>query len=111
MMLSLILLGNALLLMGLSVPLIRRTVHPNRLYGFRTQATLKDERLWYEVNAKTGADLLLVGAGALGIVVAQLVGLMPEMVATVASLVWLVGGVLGTTLHGFVVIARMKGPA
>jgi uncharacterized membrane protein len=106
--LSLIFGWTALLLMGLSVPLIRRTVRPNRLYGFRTPATLKDERIWYEVNAKTGVDLLVVGAGALGIVVVHVAGLISDMVATVASLVWLTCGLLAMTVHGLVLISRMK---
>lgn len=50
-----------LLLAGLSLPLIRRRVKPNFLYGLRVPATLADEWVWYEANARSGRDLLLVG--------------------------------------------------
>lgn len=50
-----------LLLAGLSLPLIRRRVKPNALYGLRVPATLADESVWYEANARSGRDLLSVG--------------------------------------------------
>ena len=40
-----------LLIVGLSIPLIRRRVKPNRLYGFRTPKTMSSEQIWYEANA------------------------------------------------------------
>ena len=46
---------------GLAVPLIRRRVKPNYLYGFRTPKTLSDERIWYEANAYAGRLLLRLG--------------------------------------------------
>ncbi len=33
-----------------SVPLARRRIRPNALYGFRTPKTLSSERVWYESN-------------------------------------------------------------
>jgi hypothetical protein len=59
--LSLLFAGNGLLLIGLSVPLIRRRVKPNALYGLRVPATFADEWVWYEANARSGRDLLLLG--------------------------------------------------
>ena len=46
--------ATGLLLAGLSIPLIRRRVKPNRFYGFRTPQTLSDERIWYDANAYAG---------------------------------------------------------
>ena len=34
-----------------SIPLARRKVSPNPWYGYRTRATLGDEKVWYEANA------------------------------------------------------------
>jgi uncharacterized membrane protein len=51
----------AILFMGLAWPLMRRWVKPNYLYGLRVPATLADEFVWYEANAKTGRDLFSLG--------------------------------------------------
>jgi len=50
-----------LIFVGLSIPLIRRRVRPNALYGLRVPETLEDEDVWYEANARSGRDLLWLG--------------------------------------------------
>ena len=50
--------AGAIVLIALAGPLLLRRIPPNGLYGFRTPSTLRDERLWYEVNAKTAVDLV-----------------------------------------------------
>jgi hypothetical protein len=50
-----------LLMVMLAVPLIRRKVKPNWLYGFRVPQTLNDPEVWYEVNAHFGRRLLVTG--------------------------------------------------
>lgn len=52
----------ALILIVLAVPLVRRRVKPNSVYGLRVAATFADEWVWYEANARSGRDLLLLGA-------------------------------------------------
>ena len=59
---SLVFLGAGVLFVGLGVPLVRRRVKPNALYGLRTAATLADEAVWYEANAAAGRDLVVLGA-------------------------------------------------
>ena len=51
-------LGCALLIALLALPLVLRKVPPNRLYGYRTCATLGDEALWYAANAHFGRGML-----------------------------------------------------
>jgi uncharacterized membrane protein len=53
--------GAGLLLIGLSVPLIRRKVRPNGWYGFRVPQTRVDPDIWYAANAYAGKHLLGVG--------------------------------------------------
>lgn len=53
--------GVGMLLIGLSIPLVRRRVKPNPLYGFRTPKTFRNERIWYEANAYSGRLLLRLG--------------------------------------------------
>ena len=50
-----------LLFIGLSIPLLRRRIGPNAWYGLRVPATLEDEEVWYQANAKSARDLLLLG--------------------------------------------------
>ena len=50
-----------ILFVGLSIPLIRNRVPPNRFYGFRTAKTLSDPKIWYEVNHISGKDLFVAG--------------------------------------------------
>ena len=50
-----------LLMIGLSVPLIRRMVAPNPWYGFRVRRTLGDPAAWYEANAYSGRCFLSAG--------------------------------------------------
>lgn len=52
--------AGVLLIMG-GIPLYLRRVPPNPLYGVRLRAT-RDERIWYEINARAGRDLVVIGA-------------------------------------------------
>ncbi|HEY2165325.1 MAG TPA: SdpI family protein [Gemmatimonadaceae bacterium] len=47
---------------SLGLPLARRRVPPNRAYGVRFAATLADESIWYDVNERSGRDLVVLGA-------------------------------------------------
>ena len=60
-LLVLLFAGTGLLATGLSIPLIRRRVPPNDLYGLRSDATLDDPDVWYDANARSGRDLGLFG--------------------------------------------------
>lgn len=53
-----------------ALPLVLRKVPPNSLYGFRTPATLKNEKIWYEANAHFGRGMIMAGiASVLAILV------------------------------------------
>ena len=54
-------LGLGVLFIALAIPLIWRKVPPNHYYGLRVPATLADERVWYEANARAGRELLVLG--------------------------------------------------
>ena len=45
---TLVFAAAALLMVGLSIPLILRRVPQNSLYGLRIPATFADESVWYE---------------------------------------------------------------
>lgn len=50
------------ILFVLSIPLALRWVPRNSLYGFRVPATLRDDHIWYEVNARSARQFGLLGA-------------------------------------------------
>lgn len=50
-----------LLMCGLSLPLIRRKIPPNNLYGFRVRQTLENEDVWYAANEFSAKRLLWLG--------------------------------------------------
>jgi uncharacterized membrane protein len=50
-----------LLFIVLGLPLVVGRIPPNKLYGFRTPATIADVSLWYRVNRAAGIDLVAGG--------------------------------------------------
>ena len=58
-LLAVINIGIALLLAGLSLPLILRKVPMNHFYGVRFPQSFKSDKAWYEINAYGGKALLL----------------------------------------------------
>src|SRR5438270_13471878 len=53
--------ATGLLIAALAVPLIRRKVGLNSLYGFRVRKTLADPTVWYEANAFAGRCMFRSG--------------------------------------------------
>jgi len=49
------------LLILFSLPLMLRWIPPNRFYGFRIAATLRNKSVWYDVNALSARHFFLLG--------------------------------------------------
>jgi len=86
---------------GLGIPLAQKRVAPNHWYGLRVPATLADETIWYEANARTGKDLLWLA----GIVlfVGGLIYVV-EMPVWFEILIWFIvvmGGVIGMLVRNW----------
>jgi hypothetical protein len=64
--------ASGLLLIAAGIPLWLRRVPRNALYGVRFASTLSDDRIWYEINARCGRDLVGIGAGYLVLLAAAL---------------------------------------
>jgi SdpI/YfhL protein family len=85
----------------MSIPLIMGVVPPNRLYGFRTAATLSNDALWYRVNRFAGWAFFIAGIASGTLLLAIERGmlatwvpdvgafLVPMVVAMIASWVYL----------------------
>lgn len=88
-----LLLATAFVLIAFAIPLWMRRMPPNRFYGVRTRATLADETLWYDANARCGQDLLGAGLVLLvAIVVIDAIGARwaPELRTLSAAIVTIV---------------------
>jgi uncharacterized membrane protein len=85
--------ATGLLLAVVAVPLIRRKVAPNVLYGFRVRRTLEDPAVWYDANEYAGRRLFWYGVGvALAAVALYLVpGLDPVAYAVACLVITLIG--------------------
>ena len=88
-----LLAGVGFLMMGISIPLIRRQIGPNSAYGLRIPATFADREVWFEANAKSGRDLFVLGLVqfALGLGLAAVPARF-EKLYVLADVVVLVGG-------------------
>jgi len=83
-------LGGLLTLVGL--PLWRRKIPPNSLYGVRFPSTMADPVVWYEVNAVSGLDLVVLGAAiVLLTIVLQALGLPSNVLALAVVALFFVG--------------------
>ena len=93
---------TGMLIVGISIPLLRRRVKPNALYGLRVPATLADEWVWYEANARSARDLIGVGIAQIGLALVLL--LVPGFSADAYALInasALVVGVLIAAVIGW----------
>jgi hypothetical protein len=85
-------LAVGLLLCGLAIPLMRRRVKPNALYGIRVRATFADEWVWYEANARSGRDLALLGAAQIALAVSLCVLPINEAMYALTNATFLAAG-------------------
>jgi len=84
---GIILIVAGLVMIGLGRPLVAGKVGRNRLYGYRIAATLRDDRIWYPVNALSGIWLIWAGFLSLAIGVLLVIFRNNEDAATLVVLI------------------------
>ncbi|MCC6705794.1 MAG: SdpI family protein [Thermomicrobiales bacterium] len=84
---GIILIVTGLVMIGLGRPLVAGKVGRNSLYGYRIAATLRDDRVWYPVNALSGIWLIWAGFLALAIGVLLVIFRNDEDAATLVVLI------------------------
>jgi uncharacterized membrane protein len=89
-------MGGGFLLAALALPMARRQIKPNGLYGFRNKATQENPELWYKVNEYAGRRLLTAGIGT--VLTALLLAVWPGLNLTVDEYALAVTGVVGGLL-------------
>jgi uncharacterized membrane protein len=88
-----------LLFVALALPLMRRAIKPNALYGLRVPATFASEWVWYEANATTGRDFTVLGV--LQVAVALFVRGVSEEIYVAANIGFMLVGVLTVAVIGW----------
>lgn len=108
MNLDLIFGGMGALLIALGIPLALGRVGPNRWYGFRVPATLRDQGTWYAVNALAGKDLIATGVILLVLVLTMrsLADISPTASALAFAVALVIGAVAGT-VRGYRLAGRL----
>jgi uncharacterized membrane protein len=95
-------LAVGLLFVGISLPLIRRSVPPNRTYGLRVAATFADEWVWYEANARNGRDFFAFGIIIMAVAVVLPVAMrMREPAYSLVMTGVLLAGTIGVAIRGW----------
>ena len=62
----------AIVLLLIGIPLFFKKVGPNKFYGFRTELTKSDSKVWYPVNYELGKSLIwTMGLYLVGSIVAH----------------------------------------
>jgi hypothetical protein len=108
MFLLFIFLGTAGVFITLGVPLMLGRVRPNALYGFRTEATLRDANVWYPVN-RAGGTAIIIGAVAVATAaVVTYVSRVSIESAAAMNLGVTLASVLAAAVHGWRVQRRLQ---
>jgi uncharacterized membrane protein len=91
-----------LLSAALAVPLMRRKIAPNSLYGFRVRRTLEDPKVWYDANAYAGRCLFGFGLGtAIACLALYLIPTIDPVVYAVACLLIVLVGLAVSLILSF----------
>ena len=45
---------SGVLIIGISIPLVKRKIKMNRFYGFRIRKAFESDEIWYDLNAYGG---------------------------------------------------------
>jgi uncharacterized membrane protein len=99
-LISFVFAGGVMAAMG--VPMMRRKVPPNGLFGLRVPATMADEWVWYEANARSGRDFVVLGAVTAGLaILLPVVPGVSELAYNTALTFVLIGGVVMVAAVGW----------
>jgi hypothetical protein len=92
---------------AMGIPCSMGLVRPNRLYGFRTSKTLRDPDVWYPTNRVAGYWGIATGLVGAGVSIATFFARLGLPAAALVNLVPFAVGIVGTLIHGFLVIRRV----
>lgn len=97
----------SLLLIAISIPLVKKLVKPNPLYGFRIRRTMEDEDLWYRANSYSGKLMIIVAVIThIAALVLSHVSISPENYGLACSVI-MVGGLIVTVIMTMIDLNRI----
>jgi len=96
------------LFVAMGIPCSMGWVPPNPLYGFRTSNTLQDPDVWYPTNRVAGFWGIATGIVAAGVSISTFYAGLGLPASAWINLVPFAVGIVGTLLHGFLVIRRVN---
>ena len=99
MMFTFVIAGIVIALLG--VPMFKRLVPPNYIYGLRVSATLADKLIWYEANARIGRDAIIVGIAIAVLAILLFIARAPETITAWINVAFLLVAVLGMAFNGW----------
>lgn len=97
---SVLFTATGLLLVALAIPLMRRRIQPNGWYGVRVTATFADEWVWYEANARSGRDLMILGVVQTLLAITLPFARVSESTYAVINIGVLLGGTMAMAIAG-----------
>jgi hypothetical protein len=74
-------------LVVLSIPFMLRWVPRNHLFGFRVAATLANDSVWYDANARLGRQTFLLGLFMVALEFVLPIAIRNQVLATVSMVV------------------------
>jgi uncharacterized membrane protein len=92
----------------LGLPLYFGKIPPNRFYGFRTERTLADPKVWYPVNRAAGGWMIITGALTAAVATWGERNSWQLESAAVANLVVFSAGMLIMLIHSLRTLWRIK---
>ena len=92
-----------------SLPLIFKKVRRNIFYGFRTGITLENEKVWYEVNARTGKYLFYYAlAGLILCIILFFIPGISKGFYTILLSIYMIGGVISVLIYGLILSIKIE---
>ena len=87
-------------MIGLGLPMAFGVVPPNRIYGFRTRATLEDPAVWYPVNRIAGWWCVAIGAVSACVALGTSFSPLSMPTFAIVTAATLMVGIVAMAVHG-----------
>lgn len=100
-------IGTGLLFIGMSIPLIKRKIPPNELYGFRTPDAFTSESVWYDINEYSARLMRSVGVVILAAVPVLLILEVDETIFAMIMIGIILTGTIVMIVRSFIHLRKL----
>lgn len=102
-----IFIGTGALFVGMSIPLIKRKIPPNELYGFRAPAAFANESVWYDINEYSARLMRSVGVAILAAVPVLLILEVDETLFAMIMIGIILAGTIVMIVRSFIHLRKL----